>query len=125
MLLMISDAKLTEFTRAGMSTMLNKAKNVPMLNTFGGENWTPSLNHPESFNGRAPITGPYGAGTPTQWHRTDSRATSYRHEDQRRPCAARIPAWCSQAIPAVTQAIRVPAKSEGAIGRAIRSDSQT
>ena len=26
--------------------MLNEAKDVPMLNIFGGENWTPSLNHP-------------------------------------------------------------------------------
>ena len=26
--------------------MLNEAKDVPMLDIFGGENWTPSLNHP-------------------------------------------------------------------------------
>jgi len=43
---MIRDAKMTTFTRDGISKMLNKAKNVPMLGIFGGENWTPSLNHP-------------------------------------------------------------------------------
>jgi hypothetical protein len=26
--------------------MLNDAKDVPMLNMFGGEDWTPSMNHP-------------------------------------------------------------------------------
>ena len=26
--------------------MLNAAKDVPMLDIFGGENWTPSTNHP-------------------------------------------------------------------------------
>jgi hypothetical protein len=46
LLKMIRDAKMTTFTREGISQMLNKAKDVPMLGIFGGENWTPSLNHP-------------------------------------------------------------------------------
>ena len=43
---MIRDAKMTEFTREGISTMLNEAKDVPMLDIFGGEDWTPATNHP-------------------------------------------------------------------------------
>ena len=34
------------FTREGISAMLKSAKDVPMLNMFGGENWTPDTNHP-------------------------------------------------------------------------------
>ena len=49
LLKMIRDAKMTEFTRAGISAMLNQAKDVPMLGIFGGEDWTPSLNHPGLF----------------------------------------------------------------------------
>ena len=45
----IRDAKLTEFTRAGITAMLQQAKNVPMLDIFGGENWTPNLDHPGVF----------------------------------------------------------------------------
>jgi hypothetical protein len=43
---MMRDAKMTTFTGNGISEMLNAAKDVPMLDIFGGENWTPSLNHP-------------------------------------------------------------------------------
>jgi ABC-type branched-subunit amino acid transport system substrate-binding protein len=46
LLKMIRDAKMTSFTREGISSMLNQAKDVPMLDMFGGENWTPNLNHP-------------------------------------------------------------------------------
>jgi len=46
---MARDAKMTEFTREGVSAMLNGAKDVPMLGMFGGEDWTPSLNHPGVF----------------------------------------------------------------------------
>ena len=46
LLKMIRDAKMTTFTREGITKMLNEAKDVPMLDIFGGENWTPSLNHP-------------------------------------------------------------------------------
>ena len=49
LLKMIRDAKMTEFTREGISAMLNAAKDVPMLGMFGGEDWTPSLNHPGVF----------------------------------------------------------------------------
>jgi ABC-type branched-subunit amino acid transport system substrate-binding protein len=46
LLKMIRDAQMTTFTREGISTMLNEARDVPMLDIFGGEDWTPSLNHP-------------------------------------------------------------------------------
>ena len=49
LLRMMRDTHMTTFTRAGISTMLNKAKDVPMLGMFGGENWTPALNHPGIF----------------------------------------------------------------------------
>src|SRR4051812_1603507 len=46
LLKMIRDSGMKQFTREGMTTMLKGAKDVPMLNIFGGENWTPDLNHP-------------------------------------------------------------------------------
>ena len=46
LLKMIRDAKMTTFTREGISAMLNEAEDVPMLDIFGGEDWTPSLDHP-------------------------------------------------------------------------------
>ena len=46
---MIRDAKMTEFSRDGITAMLRAAKDVPMLDMFGGENWTPDLNHPGTF----------------------------------------------------------------------------
>jgi ABC-type branched-subunit amino acid transport system substrate-binding protein len=46
LLKMIRDANMTTFTREGISQMLNEAKDVPMLDIFGGEDWTPSTNHP-------------------------------------------------------------------------------
>ena len=46
LLKMIRDAKMTTFTREGSPTMLKAAKDVPMLDIFGGENWTPDLDHP-------------------------------------------------------------------------------
>lgn len=49
LLKMIRDAKLTDFTRDGMTAMLKAAKDVPMLGIFGSENWTPDLNHPGLF----------------------------------------------------------------------------
>jgi ABC-type branched-subunit amino acid transport system substrate-binding protein len=49
LLKMIRDAHLTNFTRADITAMLKKAKNVPMLGIFGGENWTPDTNHPGLF----------------------------------------------------------------------------
>jgi ABC-type branched-subunit amino acid transport system substrate-binding protein len=46
LLWMIRDAGMNEFTRDGLTTMLQQATEVPMLDIFGGENWTPNLNHP-------------------------------------------------------------------------------
>jgi ABC-type branched-subunit amino acid transport system substrate-binding protein len=46
LLKMIRDAKMTDFTRAGITTMLQQAKDVPMLGLFGTENWTPNLDRP-------------------------------------------------------------------------------
>jgi ABC-type branched-subunit amino acid transport system substrate-binding protein len=46
LLRMIRDAGMTEFTREGISAMLEEATDVPMLDIFGGENWTPSENSP-------------------------------------------------------------------------------
>ena len=33
----------------GITAMLQQAKDVPMLDMFGGENWTPNANHPGVF----------------------------------------------------------------------------
>jgi ABC-type branched-subunit amino acid transport system substrate-binding protein len=49
LLYMIRQAKMTDFTRDGITAMLKQAKDVPMLDMFGGENWTPDLNHPGAF----------------------------------------------------------------------------
>ena len=46
---MIRDAHMTSFTRQGITQMLKSAKDVPMLGIFGGENWTPNLNHAGMF----------------------------------------------------------------------------
>jgi ABC-type branched-subunit amino acid transport system substrate-binding protein len=46
---MIRDAELTEFSREGITTMLQEAKDVPMLDMFGGEDWTPDLDHAGTF----------------------------------------------------------------------------
>jgi hypothetical protein len=46
LLRVLRDQHVTTFTRASVTSALNAAKNVPMLGIFGGENWTPSLNHP-------------------------------------------------------------------------------
>ena len=49
LLKMIRDAKITTFTRQGITTMLQQAKDVPMLGMFGDESWTPNLDHPGIF----------------------------------------------------------------------------
>jgi ABC-type branched-subunit amino acid transport system substrate-binding protein len=49
LLKMIRDAHMTSFTRPGITAMLKTAKNVPMLGMFGGENWTPNMNHAGLF----------------------------------------------------------------------------
>jgi ABC-type branched-subunit amino acid transport system substrate-binding protein len=49
LLYMIRDAGMTEFTREGITQMLEEAQDVPMLDIFGGEDWTPDLDHPGVF----------------------------------------------------------------------------
>jgi hypothetical protein len=49
LLWMIRDSGLKEFSRENVTAMLNEAKNVPMLDIFNGEDWTPALNHPGAF----------------------------------------------------------------------------
>jgi ABC-type branched-subunit amino acid transport system substrate-binding protein len=56
LLRMIRDAGMKDFTRDGITTMLQNAKDVPMLNMFGDQSWTPNLNHPGAFK-RAGIDG--------------------------------------------------------------------
>ena len=46
LLRVLRDQHVTTFTRTSIENALNAAKNVPMLGIFGGENWTPSLDHP-------------------------------------------------------------------------------
>jgi ABC-type branched-subunit amino acid transport system substrate-binding protein len=46
LLYMIRDADMQEFTRDGMTQMLKAAKDVPMLDIFGGEDWTPDTDAP-------------------------------------------------------------------------------
>lgn len=45
LLWMIRDHGMTEFSREGITEMLNAASDVPMLGMFGDENWTPALDH--------------------------------------------------------------------------------
>jgi ABC-type branched-subunit amino acid transport system substrate-binding protein len=46
LLKIIRDSGTKQFTREGITTLLKQAKDVPMLDIFGGENWTPDKNHP-------------------------------------------------------------------------------
>jgi ABC-type branched-subunit amino acid transport system substrate-binding protein len=50
LLYMIRDAGMTEFTRDGITAMLQASGPVPMLDMFGGEDWTPDLSHPGAFS---------------------------------------------------------------------------
>jgi hypothetical protein len=49
LLWMIRDTGMTDFTRDGITQMLNQAQDVPMLDMFGGEDWTPDADHPGVF----------------------------------------------------------------------------
>lgn len=49
LLWMIRDTGMTEFTREGITAMLDEAVDVPMLDIFDGEDWTPAYNHPGLF----------------------------------------------------------------------------
>ena len=44
LLWMLRDTGTTEFSREGISAMLQEAEDVPMLGIFGGEDWTPDRN---------------------------------------------------------------------------------
>jgi ABC-type branched-subunit amino acid transport system substrate-binding protein len=49
LLRMIRDDGMTEFTREGITQMVEQAEDVPMLDIFGGEDWTPDRDHPGIF----------------------------------------------------------------------------
>lgn len=49
LLRMIRDDGMTEFSRDGVTTMLDEATDVPMLGIYGGEEWTPSLDREGAF----------------------------------------------------------------------------
>ena len=49
LLWMIREDGMTEFTREGISALLDRAEDVPMLDMFGGEDWTPAHDHPGVF----------------------------------------------------------------------------
>lgn len=46
---MLREAGTTEFTREGITAMLQSSGPVPMLGMFGGEDWTPNLDHEGMF----------------------------------------------------------------------------
>ncbi len=49
LLYMMREAEMTEFTGEAITTMLQAAQDVPMLDMFGGEDWTPNVDHPGLF----------------------------------------------------------------------------
>lgn len=49
LLYMLRESGTTEFTREGMTEVLQTATDVPMLGMFGDETWTPNANHPGIF----------------------------------------------------------------------------
>lgn len=49
LLWMIRDADMTEFTGEGITELLRSAEDVPMLDMYGGENWTPDTNRDGLF----------------------------------------------------------------------------
>jgi ABC-type branched-subunit amino acid transport system substrate-binding protein len=49
LLYMLREAEMTEFTGEAITTMLQEAQDVPMLDMFGGEDWTPNLDHEGLF----------------------------------------------------------------------------
>ncbi|MFV0316466.1 MAG: ABC transporter substrate-binding protein [Microthrixaceae bacterium] len=50
LLWMIRDSGMTDFTREGMTAMLQAAEDVPMLDMFGPDSWTPNASHPGLFS---------------------------------------------------------------------------
>jgi len=49
LLYMLRGAEMTEFTGEAITTVLQDAQDVPMLDMFGGEDWTPNLDHAGAF----------------------------------------------------------------------------
>ena len=49
LLYMIRDADLTEFSGEAITTLLQEAQDVPMLDMFGDETWTPNADHEGLF----------------------------------------------------------------------------
>ena len=49
LLYMMREAEMTEFTGPAITAMLQEAQDVPMLDMFGGEDWTPNLDHQGLF----------------------------------------------------------------------------
>jgi hypothetical protein len=50
LLWMIRDAEMTEFSRDSLKSLVEETEEVPMLDIFGGENWTPDADHPGLFS---------------------------------------------------------------------------
>ena len=49
LLWMIRDAELTDLSRESIKATIEAAEDVPMLDMFGGEDWTPDTDHPGMF----------------------------------------------------------------------------
>jgi ABC-type branched-subunit amino acid transport system substrate-binding protein len=49
LLYMLREEGTTDFTREGITAMLQASGPVPMLDVFGGEDWTPNAGHPGAF----------------------------------------------------------------------------
>lgn len=49
LLKMMRDVNMTDFTGEAITSMLQEAESVPMLDIFGGEDWTPNADHPGLF----------------------------------------------------------------------------
>ena len=49
LLWMIRDAELTDLNRESIKATIEAAQDVPMLDMFGGEDWTPDTDHPGLF----------------------------------------------------------------------------
>ena len=81
LLKMIRDAEMTDFTRDGITTMLEQAKDVPMLGIYGDENWTPNLNHPGIFSRAGMNHWATYEWDPAARPPTGSRATSSRRSE--------------------------------------------
>ena len=92
LLYMMREAEMTEFTGEAITAMLQEAQDVPMLDMFGGEDWTPNLDHAGAVQaGRHQPLGHLPVGRARRRRRTGSRGTgsSSRRSAGTRSCAAR------------------------------------